>query len=189
MKPLIIFTLGAFTGAFLLWFGFSKTFMELNNHLVAVDRFTGRASTVFVSSVEAAQLGRDESSRLDALTENKRSNSAPSEWRELTESEISKLEFRWSQNGSDVKAEFHNPFEKEVKIERIRVQIPPRGEQAAIDREFQLNNSFCPPLADGSDLMEPMRIRFDEFQEPRFAADGSRRIVGTITPVRVLIRK
>ena len=189
MKLLIIFVLGAVTGACVLWFGFSKTIQPLNNQLVAVDRFTGRASKVFVSTVEAEQLARDETARLEALTENARSNTEKAEWRELDESEIRKLEFRWSQNGSSIKAEFHNPFEKEVMIERVRVQIPPRGDHAAIDREFQLDHAVCPPLSDGWDMLQPIKMSFDEFLEPRSAGVSSRSIVGSVTPIRVLIRK
>lgn len=189
MKLLITFVLGALTGAFLLWFGFSKTILPLDNQLVAVDRFTGRANKVFVSSVEAAQLAQDETARLDSLTEKSRANAEKAEWRELDESEIRKFEFRWSQNGSGIKAEFHNPFEKELKIERVRVQIPPRDGHAAIDREFQLDNAVCPPLSDGWDMMQPIKMSFDEFLEPRTAGDSSRRIIGTITPIRILIRK
>ncbi len=189
MKLLPTFLLGAFTGACLLWFGFGKTILPLNNQLVAVNRFTGRASKVFVSSVEAGHLAQDETARLDALTENARAIAEKAIWRELDGSEIRKLEFRWSRNGSAIKAEFHNPYEKEVMIERVRVQIPAREGHAAIDREFQLDNAVCSPLSDGWDMMQPIKMSYDEFLEPRTAGDSSRSIIGSITPIRVLIRK
>jgi hypothetical protein len=190
MKLLRVFVFGAITGACVLWFGFSKVILTLNDQLVAVDRFTGRASKVHVSSMEAEQLEQDEAARLDALTEKETPNEKELEWRELSESEINRLEFRWSENGGggSIIANFHNPFEKEVKIERVRVQIPARQNHAAIDREYQLANSPCLPLADGSDSLTPMRISFDEFLEPGTSGDNPSRIVGSITPVRVLIR-
>lgn len=189
MKPFLTFVLGAIVGASLLWFGFRKEVVILNNRAVVVDRFSGKAQRVFVSNMEAEQLERDEAKRIEALYENGTSASEEAQWRELDVSEIKKLEFQWSQNGSNIKAEFHNPFEQEVKVERVRVQIPAQNAHAAIDREFQTDHSICPPLADCVDLLQSIRIPFENFLGPR-PSDGSERPkVGAITPIRVLIRK
>ncbi|MCF7786338.1 MAG: hypothetical protein K9N47_09455 [Prosthecobacter sp.] len=217
MKLIITFVLGALTGAFLLWFGFSKVILTLNNStLVEVDRFTGKASQVFVSLLERELASEKEFARLDELRKNAVQEAQPApvkpavvqpEWRDLNESEIKQLDFKWHVNGTTIKLDYHNPFEKDVRIDKVRVQIPAKEGHIAIDREYEVGmHSICPPLADLEADLKSLKLPTSEFYEmvaekkPQvsgsdpFGTAGSpgqknvRSLVGTITPVRVLIR-
>lgn len=196
MKSLITFVLGALTGAFLLWFGFGKKVVTLGHELVLVDRFTGKASRIFVSHLEAEKLEMDESARIEAMINEAipqaKAEAKPAGWRELTAAEIEKLEFRWLVSGSSVHINYHNPFEKEVRVEKVRVQLPAHDGHAAIDREYQMQPSICPPMADSSERMTSMHIPADLFKQdsqstPQSA--DSQTVSGTITPARILIRE
>lgn len=187
MKPFITFALGALTGAFLLWLGFRKEVVTLNNRLVVVDRFSGKAHRVFVSYLEAEQLERAESRRIEDIskngTPNAGANTEAPEWRELTEAEIKQLEFDWRPNGSsNVVFEYHNPFAKSVKVERLRFQIPARDGRAAIDREYQAGNRECAPQSDLEQILESMDFSNHDYS-------GLRNIGVTLTPTRALILK
>lgn len=196
MKLFISFVLGALTGASLLWFGFRKEIVTLNNRLVLVDRFSGKANRTFVSYLEADQLERAESRRIEDINENGASNASAEarpnaqgpEWRELTESEIKQLEFRWRPNGSgrNVVFEYHNPFAKSVQIERIRFQIPARDDRAAVDREYQAGNRVCAPQSDIEQVLDSMNF---STQELRSSENNAQNTAATLVPVRALILK
>lgn len=196
MKLFISFVLGSLTGASLLWFGFRKEVVALNNRLVLVDRFSGKANRIFVSYLEAEQLERAEARRIEDLNENGASNAAAEarpntqgpEWRELTESEIKQLEFKWRPNGSgrNVVFEYHNPFAKSVQIERVRFQIPARDDRAAVDREYQAGKRVCAPQSDIEQVLDSM-----EFSTPELRSSGnnSQSTAASLVPVRALILK
>jgi hypothetical protein len=196
MKPLITFVFGALAGASLLWFGFCKKVVILNNRLVVVDCFSGKANRVFISHLEADQLERAEARRIEDLNENGTLNAAaaakPSaevpEWRELNEAEIKQLEFKWKPNGSgrNTVLEYHNPFPKSVKIERVRFQIPVRDDRAAIDREYQAGNRVCAPQSDLTQVLDSMELSTNEFHAP---GNDLLNMGATLTPIRVLILK
>lgn len=190
MKPLIAFLLGAVTGACVLWFGFSKSLMTVNDRLVMVDRFTGKASRVFVASQETDQLEKNEAARLQALNENAGSDPEKAQWRQLEETELKQLGFRWYPKTGyqgQIYIAFHNPFEKEVWVERIRVQIPPHNERAAIDREYDARDAHFPPLADSSHLISTNLIYEDYYEKPTAASSST--TAASITPARIWIRK
>lgn len=196
MKLFISFVLGALTGASLLWFGFRKEIVTLNNRLVLVDRFSGKANRIFVSYLEADQLERAESRRIEDINENGASNASAEarpnaqgpEWRELTESEIKQLDFRWRPNGSgrNVVFEYHNPFAKSVQIERIRFQIPARDDCAAVDREYQAGNRVCAPQSDIEQVLGSMNF---STQELRSSGNNAQSTAATLVPLRALILK
>ncbi|WP_395747767.1 hypothetical protein [Prosthecobacter sp.] len=219
MKLFITFVLGVLTGASLLWFGFRKDVVTLNNRLVVVDRFSGKADRIFVSCLEAEQLERAETRRIEDLDKNGTTNAeaetsptakAP-EWRELTESEIKQLEFDWHINphvNATGVIEFacHNPFERQVRIEKVRVYIPSKEGHAAVTRDYAMQN-MCPALTDVDGRISSINMPSDQFyqlvddptpqrtsSEDPFGAGGSpaqkksRKLVGTITLVRALIQ-
>jgi hypothetical protein len=219
MKLLITFVLGALTGACLLWFGFSKTVIPLSGNLVMVDRFTGKASRVFVSIAESEEATAKEFARMEELQKNPpsetKAEAAPAveqpQWRLLNEPEIKRLEFEWridmNVNRGAVFIKYHNPFDKNVKFEKVRIQIPAKNGRAAIDREYETNKDFCPPQADSETMLYSLKMPMDEFYElvdeaapkasdsdPFGSADApaqkkGRRLVGTVTPARVLIQQ
>lgn len=192
MKLFISFVLGALTGASLLWFGFRKEVVTLNNRLVLVDRFSGKANRIFISYLEAEQLERAEAQRIENEASNAAAEARPNaqrpEWRELTESEIKQLEFKWKPNGSgrNVVFEYHNPFEKSVQIERVRLQIPARDDSAAVDREYQAGNRVCAPQSDIEQVLDSMDY---STQELRSSGNNSPSTPASLVPVRALILK
>lgn len=224
MKTLISFVFGALTGALLLWFGFRQEVVVLGNgRLARVDRFTGRASYVFVSAREQMELQRaeqellehaeQEAQRKEAAAQQKPASPAAAdaktatpEWRELTAEEISRLEFKWQANGgsSSVVLSFHNPFEKRVRINRVRVLIPAHGGVAELDRTYELENFDCGPLADRLTVLDTHGIEWLKIVPAKTAAGaaagedvfgpppGSRRpgpesVAGSVTPVQVVM--
>lgn len=197
MKFIITFVLGALTGACVLWFGFSKDTLILDKHLVVVDRFTGKASRVHVSIQESEMASEKEYAQMEELRKNPApaTEAAQPEWRELNESELKQLDFEWSiSGGGEFHIKYHNPFEKDVRIEKVRVHIPPKNGHAAIDREYEVReDSICRPLADLSERLASLKMSEYEFYGP--AVEGapvqstSRHIVGSITPSRASIRK
>ncbi|WP_395745954.1 hypothetical protein [Prosthecobacter sp.] len=218
MKLFITFVLGALTGASLLWFGFRKEVVTINNRLVVVDRFSGKANRIFVSYLEAEQLERAEARRIEDLDKNGTTSAAAEagpaakvpEWRELTESEIKQLEFDWHinphANTGAIEFTCHNPFERQVRIEKVRVYIPPKEGHAALTRDYALQN-MCPALTDVDGRISSINMPSDQFyqlvddpppqrtsSEDPFGAGGrpaqtkSRKLVGTITLVRALIQ-
>ena len=220
MKHLITFLLGALTGACVLWFGFTKDLRELDKRLVMVDRFTGKASRVFVSIQESELATEKEHAQMEALKKKAAQEAtqepepvsvkpvaAQPEWRDLNESEIKQLDFKWRVSGTSIYLEYHNPFQKDVRIDKVRVQIPAKEGHAAIDREYEVGmHSICPPLADFEDDLRSLNFSTNEFygtvtegspqasgSDPFGTSDAppskaSRRIVGTVTPARVLMR-
>lgn len=192
MKPLVTFVLGALTGAFLLWFGFGRKVLTVGNELIIVNRFTGKASQVFISRLEEQKLQMDEVARLEALAETPTSAAEPQVWRELTEAEIKRLEFKWRMDGSNILIEYHNPFEKEVRVEKVLVQVPAQGGQPAISREYQMEYSICRPMSDSSERLTSMHIPYHLFKpaaESTASPAEPRPASATITPVRILMRK
>jgi len=197
MKLLVTFVLGALTGACLLWFGFSKVILKLNDTtLVEVDRFTGKASKVFISKLEWEQATTKEEAQIEARSKNATPEvkaesppvSAQPEWRELTESEIKQLEFKWNTNGYGEKIAFgyHNPFAKPVQIERVRFQIPARDDRAAVDREYQAGNHVCAPQSDIVQTLNSMEFFTTEL---RSSGNNSQGTAATLVPIRALILK
>jgi hypothetical protein len=182
MKILITFVLGACTGACLLWFGFSQEVLVLNSGLVRLDRFTGKASRVFVSTLEMYRAQLVEQAQLEALDEAAKLAPAPAEtkpgaaapkaatatkpatpeWRELTAEEIKQLECKWRRNGSSgVVLSFHNPFEKKVRINRVQVRIAAHAGRVALDRMYELQDCTCEALADKSEVLDTQGIDWD----------------------------
>jgi hypothetical protein len=169
MKLFITFILGAITGASLLWFGFSKTIVPIDRRLVAVNRFNGSASEVFISSTEAERLRQDEVKRTAApkpLQVPKR--------RDMIEAEITKLGFKWDVSHNSIRLCFHNPFNSEVTLDRVRVRIPQRGERAALDREYNTQGHGW-PLADSETHLDMKDVPASDLLEAQ------------ITPIRVSI--
>ncbi|WP_395736080.1 hypothetical protein [Prosthecobacter sp.] len=218
MKNIIIFVLGAITGAFLLWFGFSKQVVTLNNRLVEVDRFSGKANRIFVSDFEADQLERAEAGRIDAtnvnVTTSTRVEAAPAaqaqEWRELSEAEMKQLEFEWNinphVNPSSIQFSCHNPFERQVRLEKVRVHIPAKEGSEAVTRDYSMQ-SMCPALTDLEGRISSINMPSEQFyqvvsgpapqstsSEDPFGTGGSpaqaktRKLTGTITLVRAMIQ-
>jgi hypothetical protein len=186
MKILIAFVLGACTGACLLWFGFSQEVLVLNSRLVRLDRFTGKASLVFVSALELERGEQVEEAQRKAQkkalaaaaklapapAETKPGAAAPKaatatkpatpEWRELTAEEIKQLECKWRRNGSSgVVLSFHNPFEKKVRINRVQVRIAAHAGSVALDRMYELKDCTCEALADKSEVLDTQGIDWD----------------------------
>gem|GEM_PF-2556672 len=222
MKTLLTFVSGALTGALLLWFGFRQEVMVLGNgRLARVDRFTGRASYLFVSAREQMELQRAEQELLEhAEQEAQRkaaaerpvnaadsdAKTATPEWRELKAEEISRLEFKWRPNGgnSSVVLSFHNPFEKRVRINRVRVQIPAHGGVAELDRTYELEKFDCGPLADRLIVLDTHDIDWQRVVPAKTAAGaaaggdvfglppgsgrpGAESVAGSVTPVQVVM--
>jgi len=160
MKLFITFILGAIAGAFLLWFGFSKTIVPIDRRLVAVNRFTGSAHEVFISSTEAERLRQDEVKRTAAPKPHVR--------REMTEAEIAKLGFKWEVTHNSIRLRFHNPFNSEVTLDRVRVRIPQRGERAALDREYN-TQGHCWPLADSETRLDITDVPASDILEAKIA--------------------
>jgi hypothetical protein len=175
MKLFVTFVLGALTGACVLWLGCSKTVLSLNNRLVVVDCFTGRASEVFISSSEADKLRADETKKTAAPKEPLPQEARVSKRRVMTEDEIARLGFKWEARSGSVYFQLHNPFQGEVRVEQVRVQIPQQEERPAIDRECMTPNT-CFPLSDSETRLDSMN------NVP--ASDLSK---ATVTPFRVTI--
>lgn len=169
MKLIITFILGALSGASLLWFGFSKTIVPIDRRLVAVNRFTGSANEVFISSTEAESLRQDEVKRTAAP----KPQHVPKR-RDMTEAEIAKLGFKWDATHNTIRLRFHNPFNSEVTLDRIRVKIPQRGDRTALDREYN-TLGHCRPLADSETQLEVKDVPVGDLLEAQ------------IIPIRVSI--
>lgn len=160
MKLFITFILGAIAGASLLWFGFSKTIVPIDRRLVAVNRFTGSANEVFVSSAEAERLRQEEVKRTAAPKPHVR--------REMTEAEITKLGFKWDATHNSIRLRFHNPFNSEVTLDRVRVRIPQRGDRAAFDREYTTQGHGW-PLADSETRLDITDVPASDLLEAQIA--------------------
>lgn len=169
MKPFITFILGAIAGASLVWFGFRKTIVPIDRRLVAVNRFTGSANEVFISSMEAERLRLEEAKRTAAPKPPK----VPKR-REMTQAEITKLQFKWDARSNTLRLRFHNPFDSEVTLDRVRVRIPQRGDRAELDREYNTQGHGW-PLTDSETTLDVKDVPASDLLEAQ------------ITPVRASI--
>ena len=194
MKSAILFLSGALTGALLLWAVFCQEVVVLGSgRLVRINRFTGEARYVFVSGLEMESRQKAEEAKAAAAENTAPPQADPSktEWRELTAEETAKLDLKWRYAGGPVRLSFHNPFDKPVRIRRVRVQVPAYEDQAAVDRLYDLKYDICPPLADQACDLDTVDIEWYRLRtpEPKHPGDGAKVADSTITPVQVLMEK
>lgn len=191
MKSAILFVSGALMGALLVWAVFCQEVVVLGNgQLVRVNRFTGEARFLFISGLEMEARQKAEEA-LAAAAEKSTPPAAPGhEWRELTAEESAQLQLTWWENGSNsVVLSFHNVFEKQVLIKRVRVQVPAYEGRAALDRLYELQNYTCPPLADETCIMKTEKIDWHRLRTPHPGQANEAVTTATITPVLVMTEK
>ena len=202
MKITTVFFTGCLAGAAAVWFGLSKEVIRMNDNAIAVvDRFTGKASEVFVSHFDSQVASTEENERLAKWFEAHErgtplpqkdggtSGSKAGDWRPLTEAEIEKIEFKWNPNGigsNSFTVSCYNPFDHEIKVDGIRIEAPAIPDGKPLDRRYEVR-LVCSPLRDNSENVST-NLEYSMIYEPADGGRGTKPRI-TIKPTGVVIRQ
>ncbi|HSJ03941.1 MAG: hypothetical protein ACAI34_00875 [Verrucomicrobium sp.] len=187
MKILLAVVGGALLGAAGVYLGLTQQLLVVGSgnggqRLVQVNRFTGDAKEVFVSSFDAnrAYVAEDvKSAAAEAAAESAKPQEPNTEnlklapWAQLAKEEVDKLQIRFRYTSNRYYATWHNHLDKKVRIELIRAESPAAEGREALDRTYKVEWDTS-ALQDGSRYLEASLGEFPE---------GSIKF----TPVKVLI--
>lgn len=171
MKILLALIGGTVLGAAAVYFGFTQQLVTQaygsgGSRLVQINRFTGEAKEVFVSSFDANRLSEAEDAKDDAASEAFEAKQLAQQpatpdpaktpkptWKELPKEEIDKLgiHFHYSQNR--YYATWHNHLDQPIRIEIIRAEVEAAEGRAAVDRTYRVDWESR-GLADGGQYLE-----------------------------------
>lgn len=158
MKTLFALLSGAALGAATVYFGFTQQLVQQgigsgNQRLVQINRFTGEAREVFVSSFDANRAMEVEDAKDRAASEAfeaahlaqqpaatpTQTTSESTSWKELPREEIDKLSVRFQHSQGRYYASWHNHLDKPIRIETLRAEVPPAEGREAVDRTYRVN--------------------------------------------------
>jgi hypothetical protein len=191
MKTPLAFLVGVILGAAAVYFGFTRQVLALGSgsgseRLVSINRFTGEAREVFISSFDSNRALEEEGEKMEADQEAREAaklaakpatpptgTTKPSPWIELPKEEIDKLnvQFRFSQG--QYYGTWHNHLDKAIRIETIQAQSPAADGREALDRIYKVSWETS-ALQDDSHRLEASLSEFP---------DGSVKL----TPLKVLV--
>lgn len=192
MKTFLVLLGGALLGAAAVYVGFTRQVLVLGSgsgteRLVSINRFTGEAREVFISSFDSNRAFEEEDERMEADQEAREAarlaakpatpvakTTKPSPWTELPKEEIDKLkvQFRFSQG--QYYGTWHNHLDKAIRIETIQAQSPAAEGREALDRIYKVEWETR-ALQDDSHRLEASLSEFP---------DGSVKL----TPLKVLVQ-
>ncbi|WP_009959183.1 hypothetical protein [Verrucomicrobium spinosum] len=158
MKTLFALLGGAVLGAAAVYFGFTQQLVKQgigtgSERLVQINRFTGEAKEVFVSSFDANRLSEAEDAKDSAASEafqagqqaqqliapSTETTSESTSWKELPKEEIDKLGIRFSNAQGRYYATWHNHLDQPIRIETIRAEAPAADGREAVDRTYRVD--------------------------------------------------
>jgi hypothetical protein len=171
MKILLSLFGGAVLGAAAVYFGFTQQLVTQaygsgGSRLVQINRFTGEAKELFVSSFDANRLSEAEDAKDRAASEAFEARqlaqqpatpepaaTAKPSWKALPKEEIDKLgiHFHYSQNR--YYATWHNHLDKPIRIEIIRAEASATEGREGVDRAYRVDWETR-ALADGGQYLE-----------------------------------
>ncbi|WP_038164135.1 hypothetical protein [Verrucomicrobium sp. BvORR106] len=158
MKILLALLGGAVLGAAAVYLGFTQQLVKQGSgsgseRLVQINRFTGEAKEVFVSSFDANRLSEAEDAKDSAASEafeaaqlakqppapSTETTSESTSWKELPKEEIDKLGIRFQFSQGRYYARWHNHLDKPIRIETIRAEVPAAEGKEAVDRTYRVD--------------------------------------------------
>lgn len=172
MKILLSLFGGAVLGAVAVYFGFTQQLVTQaygsgGSRLVQINRFTGEAKELFVSSFDANRLSEAEDAKDRAASEAfearqlaqqpaaaaTQASAETTSWKELPKEEIDKLGIRFQFSQNRYYATWHNHLDKPIRIEIIRAEVPAAEGRDAVDRTYRVNWETR-GLSDGGQYLE-----------------------------------
>lgn len=158
MKILLALLGGAVVGAAAVYLGFTQQLVKQgigtgSERLVQINRFTGEAKELFVTSFDANRAMEVEDARDRATSEAfeaaqlAKQPPAPStqtaaettSWKELPKEEIGKLGIRFQFSQGRFYTRWHNHLDKPIRIETIRAEVPAAEGREAVDRTYRVD--------------------------------------------------
>lgn len=158
MKILFALLGGAILGAAAVYIGFTQQLVKQGSgsgseRLVQINRFTGEAKEVFVSSYDANRLSEAEDAKDSAASEafeaaqlaqqppapSTQTTPESTSWKELPKEEIDKLGIRFQFSQGRYYTSWHNHLDQPIRIETIRAEAPAADGREAVDRTYRVD--------------------------------------------------